>query len=136
MSLSKLQKVVIRNSLKIARKLRFNNDLIYMQIPPTKHDFQVHVSAPSTVTDREILEAVHPAELHELIGKYPSRFLDGNMLRSFILSAARLERFRTSVASEITANEDLALDAYRRLSIQVLCFTLLNWERILIIISV
>lgn len=125
MSLSKLQRVVIRNSLKIARKLRVNNDTIYVQIPPTKHDFQVHISSPSTVADREILESVYPVELHELIGPYPSRFLDGNMLRSFICSASRLERFKTSIPAQITANEDLALDAYRRLSIQVhheLCF--------------
>ena len=119
MSLSKLQKIVVRNSLKIARKLKADDCKLYIQIIPSKVDFQVHVSAPSIVIDKEILQEVYPSELHELVEQYPVRDLDGSILRNIICSAARLKKFVSTSNAERTAVEDLALEAYRRLSIQV-----------------
>lgn len=119
MSFTKLQRVVVRNSLKLARQLRVKNETLYIQEIPKKEDFQVHMSSSSNMSDSTILKAVYPPQLHELVDSNPYRELDGVKLHKLICSAARLKQFISTSSKESVINDDLALECYRRLSLQV-----------------
>ena len=119
MTFTKLQRIVVRNSLKVARQLRVKNETLYMQEIPKKDDFQTHELCSSTANSRSVLESVYPPELHELLDSLPCRELDGEKLSKFICSAARLERFIGTSVKENIANDDFSLETYRRLCTQV-----------------
>ena len=119
MTFTKLQRIVIRNSLKVARQLRLKNETLYMQEIPKKDDFQTHELCSSIANDRSVLESVYPPELHELLDSLPCRELDGEKLSKLICSAARLKRFTGTSIKENIENDDFSLETYRRLSTQV-----------------
>ena len=119
MPLTRVQKVVVRNALKFAKKLKVCEGLLYIQIPPSMNEFNAHLSKSIETRNREVLQDIYPLELHELIDQYPSRVFDGETLRRFVRSAARLRGFESESSSDRLGNEDMALEAVRRLSEQV-----------------
>ena len=119
MPLSKLQKVVVRNALQFAKKLKACEGMLYIQIPPSMNEFNSHMSKSIETRNREVLQEIYPPELHELIDQYPSRVFDGETFRRFVSSAVRLNRSESESSTERIVNEDMALEAIRRLSEQV-----------------
>ncbi len=119
MSLSKLQKVLFRNTLRIARDIKGDANMIYLQSVPKREEFQEHSSFQSSTKDDQILHALFPVELQELIQSHPDRLLDRDRAIKLIYSAYRLKKFENISNTVKSANEDLALECYRVLSMQV-----------------
>ena len=127
MPLSKLQRVVVRNALQFAKKLKVCEGLLYIQIPPSMNEFNSHLSKSIEARNREVLQEIYPPELHELIDLYPSRVFDGETFRRFVCSAVRLDRSESESSNERIINEDMALEAIRRLSEQVKNIKSIKW---------
>ena len=129
MPLSRLQKVVVKNALKFAKKMKVCESVLYIQIPPSMNEFNAHLSKAIEVRNREVLQEIYPPELHELIDQFPSRILDGETFRKFVCSAVRLNKFESDLSSERVVHEDMALEATRRLSEQVTNFKPVRWKQ-------
>ena len=127
MPLSKLQRVVVKTALQFAKKLKVCEGLLYIQIPPSMNEFNSHLSKSIEARNREVLQEIYPPELHELIDLYPSRVFDGETFRRFVCSAVRLDRSESESSNERIINEDMALEAIRRLSEQVKNIKSIKW---------
>ena len=127
MPLSRLQRVVVKNALKFAKKMKLCEGVLYIQTPPSMNEFNAHLSKQIEARNREVLQEIYPPELHELIDLYPSRVFDGETFRKFVCSAVRLNRFESESSSDRIVNEDMALEAVRRLSEQVTNVELIGW---------
>jgi hypothetical protein len=77
--------------------------------------------------NREVLQEIYPPELHDLIDQYPSRVFDGETFRRFVSAAVRLNRSESESGIERIINEDMALEAIRRLSEQVKNVQSVGW---------
>lgn len=120
MPLSSIQKIVFRHAIRYSKILRKNNEILMFQPAPQKASFQKFSLIDSTKLNEEVLKAVYPTKLHELIVTYPNRHIDSVELNNIVKSAFR------SKLKEVEDNskhiDDLALEGHRALSLQVLFF--------------
>jgi hypothetical protein len=116
--LSKVQKVILKHSLKVAKRMKINNSILYLQTKPSRDEFQMHNSMFTIERDRETIENVIPVELQPLLLKCPNRIIDGDILHNLICSACRNPIFE-NVSSSIEGTDDLAFELFKVLSSQV-----------------
>jgi hypothetical protein len=116
--LSKVQKVILKHSLKVAKRMKINNSILYLQTKPSRDEFQMYNSMFTIERDRETIETVIPVELQDLVLKCPNRIIDGDILHNLICSAYRNPKLEI-VSSSIQGREDLAFELFKVLSSQV-----------------
>lgn len=86
MSLSKLQRTVARAMLRRASKLTRSGAQLFLQTLPDPSEFQTHGYDAS---EMDALERIYPPALRPLIALYPTRSINGAMLREMVRSACR-----------------------------------------------
>lgn len=119
--LSKLQKIVLRHSLKLARKLKVKDHQLYLQTIPSAKEFQMHDHLFDFDRDKQTIEALIPEELHSLMATCSNRFLDGDILHNLICTAYKNPKLDNE-SSTVATKDDLALEMLRVLSAQVQTF--------------
>jgi hypothetical protein len=116
--LSKIQKVILKHSLKVAKKMKINNSILYLQTKPSRDEFQVHNSMFTSERDSETIEALIPVELRDLVLSFQNRIIDGDVLHNLVCSAYRNPAAEV-ISGTTESKEDLALELFRILSLQV-----------------